>query len=65
MASLQDCSDGKRKSYKITKMQMFATSDKVKPYTKSTNGLNLAAVRLTTVQMTKLSLHHAADKDKA
>lgn len=46
----------RRHKKKITKMQLFATSDKVMPYIESTRGLNLAAVRLTTAQMTKQQL---------
>jgi hypothetical protein len=42
----------KQKSYKIMKMQMFATSDKANRDTGSIIGLNLAAVNHTTVQVT-------------
>jgi hypothetical protein len=35
---------------------MFAAQDKVKPDTKNTRGLNLAAVKLTTVQVAKMLL---------
>jgi hypothetical protein len=35
---------------------MFAILDKAKPGTESTRGLNLVAVRHTTVQMTRLPL---------
>jgi hypothetical protein len=45
-----------QKSYKTTKMQMFEILDKAKPGIESTRGLNLAAVRRTTVQMTRLPL---------
>jgi hypothetical protein len=38
------------------KMQMVATLDKAKPDTGDTRGLNLAAVKHTTVQVTKLPL---------
>jgi hypothetical protein len=44
------------------KMQIFATWDKVKPDTENIGGLNLAAVRLTAVQMTKLPLYHELRK---
>jgi hypothetical protein len=37
------------KSYKIIKMQMFATLEKAKPDTGYIRGLNLAAVKHTTV----------------
>jgi hypothetical protein len=36
------------------KMKMFSTLDKANPDTGNTNGLNLAAVKHTTVQVTKL-----------
>jgi hypothetical protein len=45
-----------QKSYKIMKMQMFATLDKVSPDTGNIRGLNLAAVKYTTVQVTRLPL---------
>jgi hypothetical protein len=38
------------------KMQMFATMGKVKPDTGNIRGLNLAAVKYTTVQVTRLPL---------
>jgi hypothetical protein len=45
------------RDYKETeKVAMFATSDKAKPDTKSIRGLNLAAVKLTPVEVTKLPL---------
>jgi hypothetical protein len=37
-------------------MKMFATLDKAKPVTENTRGLNLAAVKHTTVQVTRLPL---------
>jgi hypothetical protein len=37
-------------------MNKFAVKDKVKPDTENIRGLNLAAVKLTTVQVTKLPL---------
>jgi hypothetical protein len=40
----------------VTQTAMFAILDKVKPGTESTRGLNLAAVRHTTVQVTGLLL---------
>jgi hypothetical protein len=43
-------------SYKIMKMQMFATMDKANPDTGNIRGLNLAAVKHTTVQVTRLPL---------
>jgi hypothetical protein len=59
MTLLQYYAGSKQPSYKITTMQMFATRDKLKePHTISIRGLNLEAVRLTTVQVTKLSLQH-------
>jgi hypothetical protein len=46
----------KQKSYKIMKMQMFATFDKANPDTGNKRGLNLAPVRHMTVQVTRLPL---------
>jgi hypothetical protein len=46
----------KHKSYKMVKMQIFATLDKAKFDTGNIRGLILAAVKHTTVQMTRLSL---------
>jgi len=45
----------KQKSYKITTLKMFTTQGKAKPYTASIRGLNLAAVRHMTFQVTNLS----------
>jgi hypothetical protein len=47
-----NCAGNRQKSYKITLTQMFTTKDKAKPSTESIRGLNLAAVRPTTVQVT-------------
>jgi hypothetical protein len=44
------------KSYKIMRMNMFAIQDKVNAYTENIRGLNLAVVKLMTIQMTKLPL---------
>jgi hypothetical protein len=41
------------KSYKIIKMKMFATLEKVNTNTGNIRGLNLAAVKHTTVQVTR------------
>jgi hypothetical protein len=38
------------------RMNMFAAQDKAKPDIENVRGLNLAAVKLTTVQITKLPL---------
>jgi hypothetical protein len=46
----------KQKSYKIMKMKMFATLDKANLDTRNIRGLNLAAVKHTTVQVTRLLL---------
>jgi hypothetical protein len=40
------------------KIHMFATSGKVKPNTEIVRGLIFAAVKRTTVQMTRLPLYH-------
>jgi hypothetical protein len=44
------------------KMQIFATRDKVKSDTENVRGLNLAAVRLTAVQVTELPLYRELRK---
>jgi hypothetical protein len=41
---------------------MFTVQNKVKPDTESIRGLNLSAVKLTTVQVTKLPLWHKIRK---
>jgi hypothetical protein len=41
---------------------MFAAQDKSKPDTENVRGLNLAVVKLTTVQVTKLPLLHKVRK---
>jgi hypothetical protein len=46
----------KQKSYKIMIMNTFAAQDKAKPGVENVSGLNLTAVKLTTVQVTKLPL---------
>jgi hypothetical protein len=38
------------------KMEMLATSEKVKPNTENVRGLNLVAVKRTAVQVTRLLL---------
>jgi hypothetical protein len=46
----------KEESYKITRMTTLAARDNVKIDTGTIRGLNLATVKLTTVQVTKLLL---------
>jgi hypothetical protein len=43
-------------------MNMFAVSDKVKPVKKNIRGLNLAVVKLTIFQVTKVPLLHKQRK---
>jgi hypothetical protein len=43
-------------------MNMFALQDKVKPDIENVRGLNLAVVKLTAVQVTKLPLQHKIRK---
>jgi hypothetical protein len=43
-----------QKSYKFKGMDIFVVQDKVKPNIENISGLNLAVVKLTTVQVTKL-----------
>jgi hypothetical protein len=56
MISLQNYADSKQKSYEIMTMRTFATLDKAKPSIENTAGINLTAVKLTTVQVSKLLL---------
>jgi hypothetical protein len=56
MITQQNYIGNKQKSYKIMKMQMFATLDKANRDTGNKRGLNLAAVKHTTVQVTRLLL---------
>jgi hypothetical protein len=46
----------KQKSYKLMKMKMFGTFDKANPDTGNIRGLNLEAVKRTTVQVSSLLL---------
>jgi hypothetical protein len=46
----------KQKSYKIMKIKMFATLDKANPDKGNIRGLNLAAVKHTTVQVSRLPM---------
>jgi hypothetical protein len=46
----------KQKSYKIMRMNVFIAEDKVKPDIENTRGLNLAVVKLMTIQVTELPL---------
>jgi hypothetical protein len=52
----QNYAGDKQKSYKIMRMNMFAIYDKAKADIENIRGLNSAAVKLTTVQVTKLPL---------
>jgi hypothetical protein len=52
----QKYAGNKQKSYKIMKMQMFATLDKAYPDKGNIRGVNLAAVKHTAVQMARLLL---------
>jgi hypothetical protein len=56
MISSQNYAGSKQKSYEIIIIQIFVILDKVKPNTGNIRGLNLATVKPTTVQVTKLSL---------
>jgi hypothetical protein len=50
----QNCAGNKLKSYMITRMNSFATKDKVKPGIENIRGSNLVAFKLTAIQVTKL-----------
>jgi hypothetical protein len=52
----QNCAGDKQTSYKIMRMNMFVVQDKAKPDVENVRGFNLAVVKLTTVQVTKLPL---------
>jgi hypothetical protein len=51
-----NCVGNKQKSFKIMTMIMFRAQENVKPDIENIIGLNLAAVKLTTVQVIKLPL---------
>jgi hypothetical protein len=44
------------------RINFFAAQDKKKPDTENIRGLNLAAVKLTTVEVAKLPLQHKINK---
>jgi hypothetical protein len=46
----------KQKSSKIMKMKMFVTLDKARPHIENIRGLNLAAVKCMTVQVSKIAV---------
>jgi hypothetical protein len=54
--SSQNYAGSKKKSYKIIIIHLFAIFDKAKHITENIGALNLAAVKPTTVQGTKLPL---------
>jgi hypothetical protein len=56
MISSQNYAGSKHKSYKIIMIRMFAILDKAKPNIGNTRDINMAAVKPTTVQVTKLLL---------
>jgi hypothetical protein len=56
LQELRSSAGNNQKSYKIMKMKMFATLDKANRDTGNIKGLNLAAVKNTTVQVTRLLL---------
>jgi hypothetical protein len=53
-ASEPNCAGNKQGSYDIMRITMFAAQDKAKPDTENVRGLNLAVIKLTTIQVTKL-----------
>jgi hypothetical protein len=56
MVIQQNCAGNKQGLYKIMRMAMFTAQDIEKPDTGNIKGLNLAAVKLTTIQLIKLPL---------
>jgi hypothetical protein len=57
MILLQNYAGRRQKSYRIMKMQMFATLAKAKLNTENIKGSNFVAVRHTTGQVSKLLLY--------
>jgi hypothetical protein len=51
-----------QRSHRIKRMIMFTAQDMAKPDTEYIRGLNLAAVKLMTVHVTKLPLSHKINK---
>jgi predicted Zn-dependent protease len=49
---------GASRRHKIMKICKFSTLDKMKPDKENVIGLNLAVIRITTVQVTRLPLQH-------
>jgi hypothetical protein len=56
MITQENHAGSKQKPNKIMKTKMFVIFDKVKPDTGNTKGLNLVAVMLMTVQVSRLPL---------
>jgi hypothetical protein len=54
MTTYQNYAGKKQRSYQIMIMKMFAPLDKAKTLTENTRGSNLAAVKYTTVQVSRL-----------
>jgi hypothetical protein len=52
--NVASASDKKQKLYKIKQKKIFVELDKAKRFIENTRGLNLAAVRNMTVQVTRL-----------
>jgi hypothetical protein len=61
-ASEPKCAGNKQGSYEIMRITMFAAQDMVKPDRENIRGLNLAAVKLTTIQVTKLLFYRNINK---
>jgi hypothetical protein len=53
MILLHNYAGSKQKSYEIMTVKMFETLDKAEPNTQNIRGLNLAAVKRTTAQVSK------------
>jgi hypothetical protein len=53
MIIIQNYAGNKQKSYIFMRMKMFATMEKAKPDTENIRGLNLAAVKHKTVEVTR------------
>jgi hypothetical protein len=58
----QNYAGNKQKSYKFLRINMFAVYSKVKPDIENIRGLNLAVIKLMTVEVYKLPLVHKISK---
>jgi hypothetical protein len=62
---IKNYAGNKQMSFKIIAIKMFSTLDKAKPTTGNMRGLNLAAVKNTTVQVSKTAVVAKATRNRA